>query len=104
MFFSTPTKLTAYIKQSKTREFMKKIRSLIVGGEVFTDELYDLLLECKYSGDVRNGYGPAETTIGVSYSSGALCTPPCDINAHITVFNAYGPAETTLWVTKDIKN
>ena len=79
MFFSTPTKLTAYIKQSKTREFMKKIRSLIVGGEVFTDELYDLLLECNCGGDVGNG----ETQI---------------------VFNAYGPAETTLWVTKDIKN
>ena len=34
MFLSTPTKLIAYIKQSKTRAFMKKISSLIVGGEV----------------------------------------------------------------------
>ena len=58
---------------------MKKIISLIVGGEVFTDELYDLLIECNCAGDVRNG------------------------EAQI-VFNAYGPAETTLWVTKDTKN
>ena len=43
MFFSTPTKLTSYIKQSKTAGFLKKITSLIVGGEVFSEELYHLL-------------------------------------------------------------
>lgn len=45
MFFSTPTKLMSYIKGSETAAFLKKIRSLIVGGEVFTDELYDLIVE-----------------------------------------------------------
>ena len=43
MFFSTPTKLTAYIKQSATCDFLRKIVSLIVGGEVFTDELFRII-------------------------------------------------------------
>ena len=68
MFFSTPTKLTAYIKQSATCDFLRKIVSLIVGGEVFTDELYDLIMDKIKIENMRNGYGPAETTIGVSYS------------------------------------
>ena len=68
MFFSTPTKLTAYIKQSATCDFLRKIVSLIVGGEVFTDELYDLIMDKIKNENMRNGYGPAETTIGVSYS------------------------------------
>ncbi len=69
MFFSTPTKLMSYIKQSKTADFLKKIRSLIVGGEVFTDELYDLIIEKIGTESLRNGYGPAETSIGTTYTN-----------------------------------
>lgn len=69
MFFSTPTKLMSYIKQSKTADFLKKIRSLIVGGEVFTDELYDLIIEKIGVESLRNGYGPTETTIGATYTN-----------------------------------
>lgn len=70
MFFSTPTKLTFYIKQSKTAAFLKHISSLIVAGEVFSEELYDLLkTNLKHSFEnnnpikVINAYGPAETYI-----------------------------------------
>lgn len=69
MFFSTPTKLMSYIKQSKTADFLKKIRSLIVGGEVFTDELYDLIIEKIGAESLRNGYGPTETSIGTTYTN-----------------------------------
>lgn len=68
MFFSTPTKLQSYIKGSEKADFLLKIRSLIVGGEVFTDELYDLLVSKIKPDRFKNGYGPAETTIGVSYT------------------------------------
>ena len=101
MFFSTPTKLTAYIKQSETCLFLQKIISLIVGGEVFSDELYDLLLSKFTKGDAFNGYGPSETTLGIAFNK---VLPPPRIFQFRTLFNAYGPAETSLWVTKDKKD
>ena len=67
MYFATPTKLTAYIKQSKTASFLQTITSLIVGGEVFTDELYDLLKQKMGTRGIRNGYGPTETTLGAMF-------------------------------------
>lgn len=94
MFFSTPTKLLSYIKQSKTADFLKKIRTLIVGGEVFTDELYDLIIEKIGAGTMYNGYGPSETTLGVSF------TEPLPPKKNLEMFNCYGPCETSLWVTK----
>ena len=100
MFFATPTKLMSYIKQSKTADFLNKIRSLIVGGEVFTDELYDLIMEKIGTGTLRNIYGPTENTIGASYTG--IVTPP-KIGNRI-LWNSYGPAETSLWVTKTAKN
>ena len=113
MFFSTPTKLMSYIKQSKTADFLKKIRSLIVGGEVFTDELYDLIIEKLGTESCRNGYGPAETTIGASYidpvpppqeisitekplTSTDLQKQQSELLNQSAVYNGYGPAETTL--------
>lgn len=111
MFFSTPTKLMSYIKQSKTADFFKKIRSLIVGGEVFTDELYDLIIEKVGTETLRNGYGPTETTIGTSYidpvpsQNSAIELSPTftdqqkqQSGAHkqTVVYNGYGPTETTL--------
>lgn len=67
MYFATPTKLTAYIKQSKTASFLQTITSLIVGGEVFTDELYDLLKQKMGTRGIQNGYGPTETTLGAMF-------------------------------------
>lgn len=96
MFFSTPTKLTAYIKQSGSAAFLQKIQTLIVGGEVFTDELYDLLISKMEKGKIHNGYGPTETTLGVAFYSVSPSSRK--------LFNAYGPAETSLWVAKDIQS
>lgn len=100
MFFSTPTKLMSYIKQSKTADFLKKIRSLIVGGEVFTDELYDLIIEKLGTESCRNGYGPAETTIGASYID-PVPPPPRNFHNRKTA-NIYGPTETTIRVTQSV--
>ncbi len=132
MFFATPTKLTSYIKQSKTASFLTKIRSLIVGGEVFTNELYNLLIEKLHPASLLNGYGPTETTIAntytdrlpppnflqkkniqhlrtcrsnyLGYNSNKASTPPPRIFSKRKMFNAYGPAEATIWVTTAKEN
>lgn len=60
--FSTPTKLLTYIKNSKTKEFINHIEAFVLGGEVFTKELYEYLKEAKAK-NVFNEYGPTETTV-----------------------------------------
>ena len=119
MFFATPTKLMSYVNQSQTADFLKKIRTLIVGGEVFPDELYDLLVKKIGTETLRNGYGPAETTIGSTYTE-PIPPPPRNTNecsimglsqismgrqkqqygSHkkSVIYNGYGPTETTLGV------
>ena len=99
MFFSTPTKLISYIKQSKTCDFLQKITSLIVGGEVFTDELYDLLIEKMNHGNVHNGYGPTETTLGITFDN---VLPPRKFHNR-KLFNAYGPMEATIIAAKTLE-
>lgn len=99
MFFSTPTKLMSYIKQSKTVDFLKKIRSLIVGGEIFTDELYDLIIEKIASETLRNGYGPSETSLGITYTD---AVPPPRKILNRKFINIYGPTETTIRVSQAI--
>ncbi len=104
MFFSTPTKLTSYIKQSKTAGFLKKIISLIVGGEVFTDELYDLIIEKIKTQSFHNDCGQAETT-GVSYTDSLpppqkipnqyiQCLRTCR-NIHCKLSNTWVPPQKT---------
>lgn len=75
LFFATPTKLKNYIAQSRTKEFLKHIGVFVVGGEVFPDDLYKLLMEHTRSQTCYNGYGPAEASIGVTYHK---LLPPID--------------------------
>ena len=63
MFFSTPTKLKSYIDNSQDKEFVKKIKSFVLGGEIFTEELYELIITNSANCNVFNIYGPTETTI-----------------------------------------
>ena len=58
--FQTPTKLQNYVQNSLKKKFLFHISSLLVGGEVFSQELYDLI--GKHDG-VINIYGPTETTV-----------------------------------------
>ena len=68
LFFSTPTKLKQYIIGSATKEFLKHIGVLIIGGEVFTEDLYNLIMANRDITNCYNGYGPTETTIGSAYT------------------------------------
>ena len=66
MLFSTPTKISNYIRSSKNN-FLKSVKSLVIGGEVFTNELKELIVanSCKDI-CVFNIYGPTETTICIT--------------------------------------
>lgn len=72
LFFSTPTKLKNYISQSKTKDFMNHIGTFVVGGEVFPEELYNLIVSHFNNAKCYNGYGPTETTL----CNACSCYPP----------------------------
>lgn len=97
MFFSTPTKLMSYIKQSKTADFLKTIRSLIVGGEVFTDELYDLLMEKIGAQTLQS---TSDTTPTENSEQVVSPPPPAKFQNRI-MQNCYGPCETTILITRE---
>ncbi len=63
MFFSTPTKLENYITNSENRKFLKNIKSFVVGGEVFSEQLLQLIKNEVPDSRVFNIYGPTEATI-----------------------------------------
>lgn len=43
MFFSTPTKIENYIANSENKAYLSKIKNYIIGGEIFTGHLLDLI-------------------------------------------------------------
>ena len=62
----TPTKLQAYLDNQKFDSALVNVKCVMLGGEALTSELCDKL--CGYShAKVFNGYGPTETTMGVSF-------------------------------------
>ena len=65
MFFATPTKLENYIKNSETGSFLSKIKTFIVGGEVFNRNLLEAIKAETPDSKVYNIYGPTEAAICV---------------------------------------
>ncbi|MDY2595248.1 MAG: amino acid adenylation domain-containing protein [Oliverpabstia sp.] len=65
MFFATPTKLENYIRNGETRSFLSRIKTFIVGGEVFNKNLLELIKTETPDSKVYNIYGPTETTVCV---------------------------------------
>ncbi len=65
MFFSTPTKIENYIESSNDKTYLSKIRSFVIGGEVFSEHLLKLIKDVSPDSNVYNIYGPTETTICV---------------------------------------
>ena len=62
----TPTKLQAYLNNPKFDSALVNVKCVMLGGETLTSELCEKL--CRYShAKVFNGYGPTETTMGVSF-------------------------------------
>ena len=65
MFFSTPTKIENYIESSNDKTYLSRIKSFVIGGEVFSEHLLELIKEVSQNSNVYNIYGPTETTICV---------------------------------------
>ena len=63
MFFSTPTKIENYIENSENKHYLSKIKSYVIGGEVFSEHLLNLIYKYSPNSNIYNVYGPTETTI-----------------------------------------
>lgn len=62
----TPTMMQSSLTKKSFREILNKVKVIMLGAENFSNEIYHEIL--KYSrATVFNGYGPTETTIGVSF-------------------------------------
>lgn len=66
MIFSTPTKLENYFNISNDKKYFSKIKSFIIGGEVFKENLLTSIYKYSPNSNVYNIYGPTETTICVT--------------------------------------
>uniref|UniRef100_UPI00405610EE amino acid adenylation domain-containing protein n=1 Tax=Acetatifactor sp. TaxID=1872090 RepID=UPI00405610EE len=62
----TPTKIRQYMLNSQFRKVLEKVKIIMVGGERFPSELFELLHTCTQA-TIYNGYGPTETTIGNAF-------------------------------------
>jgi len=65
MLFSTPTKIENYIVNRQNKSCFARVKSFVVGGEVFSEHLLDLIKDVSPSGQIYNIYGPTEATICV---------------------------------------
>ncbi|MGM9568088.1 MAG: amino acid adenylation domain-containing protein [Clostridia bacterium] len=62
---TTPSRLTAYLKDSRFLSAVSRLETIVCGGEAFPSSLLKTLSPYK-SIRIYNQYGPSETTIGVS--------------------------------------
>lgn len=64
-FSMTPSRLSSYLQNSAFCRAMRKMESIVCGGEAFPAELLKKLKNCS-NARIYNQYGPSETTVGVS--------------------------------------
>ncbi len=93
LFWATPTKMTNYINNSKTGEFVKNINCYVVGGEVLKPELLDRIRKLNSEIKIYTVYGPTETLIystlvDVSNTNDITIGHPID-NTQIYILDAY---------------
>lgn len=62
---TTPSRLTAYLKNSRFAAAVSRLETIVCGGEAFPASLLKTLSPYKHI-RIYNQYGPSETTIGVS--------------------------------------
>ncbi len=61
--FMTPTRLMELLKNRINQKIMENVSMMIVGGEIFSGELYQLIRASGKNTKIVNIYGPTETTI-----------------------------------------
>lgn len=62
----TPTKLHTYLDNTDFAAAFSKIKCIMVGGESLTEDVCKAIHMCSHAA-IFNGYGPTETTMGVSF-------------------------------------
>jgi amino acid adenylation domain-containing protein/thioester reductase-like protein len=65
---TTPTRILSYLNDSDFMKAMRKLTVLCVGGEVLTQDMVDILKN-HTDATILNGYGPAETTQGCTWTN-----------------------------------
>ena len=61
-FGATPSRLLQYLEMEEIQKTMPRCKVIIVGGETFPPQLYNIL--SKYTdAEIYNSYGPTEITI-----------------------------------------
>ena len=63
---ATPTVIKTHLSSSKYLNIIKKAKAIMVAAEPFPNELLQFI-KANSSAEIFNGYGPSETTIGVSF-------------------------------------
>lgn len=66
VLLSTPSKIQTYCASESFRYSLKQMKLIMVGAEIFPIQLYELLRNYTEA-TIYNGYGPTETTIGISF-------------------------------------
>lgn len=59
---TTPTKMRGYMLDKNNLDYLKKLKTIILGGEALPADLYEELSGCTEA-EIYNIYGPAETTV-----------------------------------------
>ena len=62
----TPTKLSLFAQDEHFKSAMSQVKVFMIGGEILSNELVEIVRQHS-EGRIFNGYGPTETTIGVSF-------------------------------------
>lgn len=62
---TTPTIITSHMNNKKFQHAMKHLKVMLIAAEAFLPELY-LKLKNYTDAEIYNGYGPSETTIGIT--------------------------------------
>ncbi len=63
----TPSRLEMLLENHEFRDVFLNIKVIMIGGEELKPELADRIFKCNKNIKIFNGYGPTETTLGVSF-------------------------------------
>jgi len=67
-FMGTPVRMQLLLDDPGSRECFTYLREVMLGGDVFPEQLLKRMKETM-SAEIFNGYGPTETTIGVTFKN-----------------------------------
>ena len=63
----TPSRLEMLLENYEFKDVFSNIKVIMIGGEELKPELADKIFGCNKNIKVFNGYGPTETTLGISF-------------------------------------